>query len=310
MNKEKSKENRILIFAIFSLLFGILGIIVILLRIFFYRPWWSEYVGRNVSFLAGIIGLILGIATTIKISKKFAAVTIISLAVSLLCIILSIFLVYQTDKSDESSSNFIPVALFFLGLIILLSISVISLVLKHYLSLEKQVKSGIFANSGISIGILLILFWWFETCSPVQTIHSMVCSFNLKKIGEAILIYSDNNQGQYPDPDQWCDLVIKSGHIKKERFLCPSVKFKWERQLLPFPIPINRKSYYAMNPNCEPNSPPDTVLLFETIGGWNKSGGPELLTTENHRNHGCNILFNGGYVDFISTKKIADLKWE
>lgn len=27
------------------------------------------------------------------------------------------------------------------------------------------------------------------------------------------------------------------------------------------------EGHYAMNPNCEPNSPPDTVLLFETKPG-------------------------------------------
>ena len=70
------------------------------------------------------------------------------------------------------------------------------------------------------------------------------------------------------------------------------------------------KSHYAMNPNCEPNSPADTVLLFETEGGWNQFGGPEILTTENHNGEGCNILFNGGYVEFVKTKNLDKLKWK
>lgn len=39
-----------------------------------------------------------------------------------------------------------------------------------------------------------------------------------------------------------------------------------------------------MNQNCKPESPPDTVLLFETKNSdWNLSGGQEFLTTENHK---------------------------
>jgi len=69
------------------------------------------------------------------------------------------------------------------------------------------------------------------------------------------------------------------------------------------------RSDYAMNPNCEPNSPPGTVLLFETKGGWNQFGGPGLLTFENHGGKGCNILFNDGHVEFVRTKLFEELKW-
>jgi prepilin-type processing-associated H-X9-DG protein len=51
------------------------------------------------------------------------------------------------------------------------------------------------------------------------------------------------------------------------------------------------------------------VLLFESNPGWNQSGGPELLTTENHQREGCNIAFCDGHVAFIQTKDINNLKW-
>ena len=63
-----------------------------------------------------------------------------------------------------------------------------------------------------------------------------------------------------------------------------------------------------MNPDCEPNSPPDTVLLFETKGGWNLFGGPELLTTENHSNT-CHVCYKDGSVGRITKQEIAKLKW-
>ena len=43
---------------------------------------------------------------------------------------------------------------------------------------------------------------------------------------------------------------------------------------------------------------------------WNQHGGPELLTTENHKAKGSNILFNNFYVKFINKDQINTLKWE
>jgi hypothetical protein len=84
--------------------------------------------------------------------------------------------------------------------------------------------------------------------------------------------------------------------ITKKQFACPAVR--------------EGRCHYAMNPNCEPNSPEDVVLLFETKGGWNKYGGPEILTFENHKEKGCNILFNSGHVMFIKPGQISKLKWK
>ncbi len=77
---------------------------------------------------------------------------------------------------------------------------------------------------------------------------------------------------------------------------------------------------YAINPNCKPNSPVDVVLLFETQGGWNQHGGPELLSTQNHPEHkdwfwgyrvpGCNVMFNDGHVEFVPKDRFDELKWK
>jgi hypothetical protein len=304
---EKQKYSKI---SILSLLLGILGIAVIFIRAFFYRPWWSEYVARNATVMAGLVGMIIGIAAIIKISVKFTVVTITFFTASFLGFMLSIFLMYHNSKNEESSLNFMPSLFFIIGIIILLFMIVMPIVLKQYLSLGKKSKSGIFANSGIAIGTLLCFFWWGETCSPVQTALRQACGFNLVHIGKAIKIYSEDNQRHYPDPKQWCNLLLKYDQLDKNIFLCQGVKFQWRRQILPWPIPKKPKCHYAMNPDCEPNSPADVVLLFETEDGWNLSGGHELLTTKNHNGFGLNILFNDGRVDFINSKQIINLKWK
>jgi hypothetical protein len=70
-------------------------------------------------------------------------------------------------------------------------------------------------------------------------------------------------------------------------------------------------SDYALNPNCEPNSPADTVLLFETKAGWNQHGGPELFTFDNHDPRGGCVLLNDGTVRFIRTEEeLHALRWK
>jgi hypothetical protein len=118
-------------------------------------------------------------------------------------------------------------------------------------------------------------------------------------------IYANDNQGHYPDPDRWCDLLLQHARVDADRFLCPAVKWGWRRQVFPFPVPKNRRCYYAMNPNCEPNSPDDVVFLFEIEGGWNKSGGPELMTAENHTGPGS-VLLHGGD---LPAEEFAKLNW-
>jgi hypothetical protein len=66
-----------------------------------------------------------------------------------------------------------------------------------------------------------------------------------------------------------------------------------------------------MNRDCEPTSPGDTVLLFETTAGWNQHGGPELFTFDNHDPKGGCVLLNDGTVKFVRTKEeLAQLRWK
>jgi hypothetical protein len=70
-------------------------------------------------------------------------------------------------------------------------------------------------------------------------------------------------------------------------------------------------SHYAMNPNCTFDSPPDMVLLFETKDGWNRHGGAELFTFDNHDPKGGLVLLNDGTVKFIRTEEeLKQLRWK
>jgi prepilin-type processing-associated H-X9-DG protein len=59
-----------------------------------------------------------------------------------------------------------------------------------------------------------------------------------------------------------------------------------------------------------PAALPNVVLLFETHPGWNQVGGSEILTTENHRGDGCNVLFVDSHVEFVKTQALSRLRWK
>ena len=161
---------------------------------------------------------------------------------------------------------------------------------------------GICSIFGMGLAAVLITSYFFyserascRSCSMART--ARLCGgSNLATFGRVLSIYSADYDGQYPTPERWCDLIVEEFDLDSQQFVCPSAE--------------EGRCHYAINPNCEPNSPGNMVLLFETKGGWNQFGGPEILTTENHQGYGCNILFNDGRAIFLWTYELSELKWK
>lgn len=163
-----------------------------------------------------------------------------------------------------------------------------------------MLKGRVLAILGITLTTLTFGICLERIHRPRSHAYFMPCGFNLSRLGRAMLIYASDN-GQYPEPNQWCDLLIEHGEVRVENFVCSSIVVHWPLKggrMFSWPFPKMGRCHYAINPNCKPDSPPDTVLLFETKEGWNQFGGPELLTTERHKGDGCNILSNDTHVAF------------
>lgn len=297
-NNTQCQQSKISKLAITSILLAIVGIFVIFLRVGAYRPWWSEFVARNIIGLSGIVGLLLGMAALARISKP--------MGVKILLVILFSFFLFCLTLARGLRAFII---VFLVSLPCLVGLLIGAAVLRWVPEPTRKLRGRGFAILGAVLAACLWVFWWMETCGPVSTALSQACGNNLRQLGKAMLIYGNNDRRGYPHPNQWCDLLLKNTQVSAERFFCPAVKFKWRRQVCPWPIPKNESCYYAMNPNCEPNSPSDTVLLFETNGGWNQFGGQEILTTENHKGR-CHVLFNDGHVEFVKPEKIEKLRWK
>ena len=164
-----------------------------------------------------------------------------------------------------------------------------------------QLKGTGMAIAGIAVPVVALPFVailmgvLMPAIAKVRCVaQQQICANNLKQLGVVLQVYADDNDRQYPTADKWCEL-LKPYYRNEKALICPSAG--------------QGQCHYAINPQAEPNSPPDVVLLFETKGGWNQCGGPEILSTDNHRGEGCNILFNDGHVEFVKIKDINNLKW-
>lgn len=165
-------------------------------------------------------------------------------------------------------------------------------------------KDYVFAILGILLSVLAFICAERALGCHRPEARLRICPNHMKEIHKAIASYSKTNNNQYVPVDKWCDILAIQPHFEKAIFLCPDYtdKHNWNREQ---PYICS----YAINPNAEPNSAGDVVLLFETKDGWNQFGGSELMAFDNHYRKGCNVLFNDGHTEFIKPKRKDKLKW-
>jgi hypothetical protein len=189
-----------------------------------------------------------------------------------------------------------------ISLIIFLSIPsgvILGITANRHIKRNKSIVRGrIFSISALII-IAGIVFMTLPALGRMP--DSVICKGHLHSIRNAFHIYAHDHQGKYPSADKWCDEIEKYLDFPaKRQFLCPAAIKHKERG----------PCHYAMNPNCEPNSPPDMVLLFESKGGWNRHGGMEFLTFDHHEGKYAFVLYNNGDVKLIKSEDIGKLRWK
>jgi hypothetical protein len=124
------------------------------------------------------------------------------------------------------------------------------------------------------------------------------CGCDPKAIGAALSAYADDHNGRYPSPRDWCDALAEHSG-RQGKLFCKHPTAAVNQGLC----------HYALSRDCEPNSPGDVVLIFETRGGWNESCGPESLTAKDNYKRGWRVLLNNGHPKFIEPRELHKLKW-
>lgn len=150
----------------------------------------------------------------------------------------------------------------------------------------------------VLVAVLIVAALWILFVPPSPSVrpqaYRVVCLANLRTLHKALRSYSQDHGGKYPPAEAWCDSL--AGLVAEESFRCRKGE--------------GGRCDYAMNPMADPCSPADTVLLFECSSGWNRFGGPALMSTSHHEGKGCNVLFVDGQAAFVKAEEIPHLKWE
>ncbi|MHC4153945.1 MAG: DUF4190 domain-containing protein [Planctomycetota bacterium] len=161
-----------------------------------------------------------------------------------------------------------------------------------------------FAIAGIVTSVIYIVVlvcavtpWVVEQKRHKQVV---ACGQQLSQLGKAMALHAETNGDKYPVAETWCDLLLKQGGVTNEQLKCPGdAKGPCSYTLNRSIVGIERSQI-----------PEDVVVLFESGPDWSQFGGPEILTTENHKGKGCNILFNDGHVEFVPSNELSQLKWK
>lgn len=128
--------------------------------------------------------------------------------------------------------------------------------------------------------------------------QTVQCMNNLKQLGLAVRMYASDNNDTLPKAENWCDAIMSTAGSSRI-FVCPA-KSDGQRSHYAFNAKLSGKKDNAINPQ--------TVMIFESSGGWNKSGGPESLAIHHGKTH--MIGFVDGSVRPVPAAQLGTLRWD
>ncbi len=155
------------------------------------------------------------------------------------------------------------------------------------------------AIGGIAVGVVSLM--WAGCIMSIllpslnrarETANRVKCASNMRQIGQAILLYSNENNGAYPDK---IEKLLVTQDITSEVFNCPSSNDT------PAPGPAGQPQASALN------SGGHNSYVYVGAGLTNQAGANVVVLYEpmsNHDNDGTNILWADGHVSW-EQKKVA-----
>ncbi len=135
-----------------------------------------------------------------------------------------------------------------------------------------------------------------------QKAQTLQCMNNLKQITLAAHMYADSHGDKFPPAESWCDALQQSGAT--------------ERTLKCVAAARDSRCDYAINRQVagmqlnQIRSPMNTVLFFESDGGWNASSGAEMVASPLRHNRTTCVGFVDGHVEVVTEQRLNELRWE
>ena len=148
-----------------------------------------------------------------------------------------------------------------------------------------------------AVGAGLLLPALAKAKAKAQTINSVN---QMKQLGLAARMYSNDHKDKFPNAQTWCDDL--------QQFVGNTQVYKAPNDSGP------GRCSYAYNEKLsgldESKINPQTVLFFEADGGWNRSGGPELLLSRPRSGSMYVIGLADGSVQQMAPARLDSLRWE
>jgi uncharacterized membrane protein YbaN (DUF454 family) len=133
-----------------------------------------------------------------------------------------------------------------------------------------------------------------------QKAQAINCVNNEKQLALAVRIYSNDNADHFPPAATWCD-AIKTEVGSEKVFKCPAAN------------PASRCDY-AFNAKLDGlevgKIAPDTVMIFESDGGWNANGGPEQMIGKPRHARVFVVAYADGSVQQLRESQLNTLRWD
>jgi len=135
-----------------------------------------------------------------------------------------------------------------------------------------------------------------------QRAQTITCINNAKQIGLGMILFANSNTNQLPSAATWCDsLATRMG--SPNAFLCVNGD-------------ASKRSHYSFNARLDGidmskiQKPSLTVMIFEIDGGWNVSGGPELMLKSSRHGRQYVVVFADGHVESVNEARLQQLRWD
>jgi hypothetical protein len=133
-----------------------------------------------------------------------------------------------------------------------------------------------------------------------ESLKVAYCYANLGQIGVAIGMYCADHDHRFPLAGNWCDSLEPSCIGVRNCMRCPAA-----------PQVRCGYAYNAALSGFDQSStkpPNDLVMVWDGLGGWNASGGPELFAPR-HRGFG-RVLYADGRKDLKKRAELPALRWK
>ena len=166
------------------------------------------------------------------------------------------------------------------------------------LALAGTIVSGLFLLM-LPILAALLLPALAQAKARAQSIN---CMNNMKQLALGSMMYANANKDKLPSAASWCDDIARYAPNPRV-FQCPSGDPR-------------QRCHYAFNARLSGidlnhiANPARTVLIFEADGGWNLSGGSELMVGRPRHRNAIGLAFADGHCEITTASRLQNIRWD